>query len=106
MHQFLTIVRFLTAPFSRRLDAAEKGDVGLLEHHSQVNWIARRAHESIQRRVAGMGLIAVIDHFDLAQNLQLKTYAEHKIRGCPARCCWSAACSARPSTQRSPVKWA
>lgn len=61
----------------------------ILEHLPQVNWIARRTHESIQRRVdiddlisAGtMGLIAAIDRFDPARNLQLKTYAEHRIRG-------------------------
>jgi RNA polymerase sigma factor for flagellar operon FliA len=28
-----------------------------------------------------IGLIAAVDHFDPAQGVQLKTYAEHKIRG-------------------------
>ncbi|SPE29207.1 hypothetical protein SBA3_1510033 [Candidatus Sulfopaludibacter sp. SbA3] len=61
----------------------------ILEHLPHVKWVARRVHQSIQGRVdlddlisAGViGLIAAIDRFDPARELQLKTYAEHKIRG-------------------------
>jgi RNA polymerase sigma factor for flagellar operon FliA len=61
----------------------------ILEHLPQVRWIARRVYESIHRRVelddlisiGTMGLIAAIDRFDPARLLQLKTYAEYKIRG-------------------------
>jgi RNA polymerase sigma factor for flagellar operon FliA len=68
---------------------AEERDQLILEHLPQVRWIARRIHQSIQGRVdeddlisAGtIGLIAAIDRFDPARQLQLKTYAEHKIRG-------------------------
>lgn len=61
----------------------------ILEHLPQVRWIARRVYESIHRRVelddlisiGTMGLIAAIDRFDPGRKLQLKTYAEYKIRG-------------------------
>lgn len=61
----------------------------ILEHLPQVRWIARRVYENIHRRVelddlisiGTMGLIAAIDRFDPARRLQLKTYAEYKIRG-------------------------
>jgi RNA polymerase sigma factor for flagellar operon FliA len=67
----------------------EERDQLILEHLPQVKWIARRVHDSIQGRVdlddlisAGtIGLIAAVDRFDPARQLQLKTYAEHKIRG-------------------------
>ena len=67
----------------------EERDQLILEHLPQVKWIARRVHENIQGRVdlddlisAGtIGLIAAIDRFDPVRQLQLKTYAEHKIRG-------------------------
>jgi RNA polymerase sigma factor FliA len=61
----------------------------ILEHLPQVRLIARRIHERLPDNVslddlisAGViGLIAAVDHFDPSQNVQLKTYAEHKIRG-------------------------
>src|SRR4029077_9617354 len=61
----------------------------ILEHLPQVRLIARRIHERVPDNVslddlisAGViGLIAAVDHFDPGQNAQLKTYAEHKIRG-------------------------
>jgi RNA polymerase sigma factor for flagellar operon FliA len=69
--------------------APEERDRLILEHLPQVNLIARRIHEKIQGRVdlddlvsAGtIGLIAAIDRFDPERQLQLKTYAEYKIRG-------------------------
>jgi|SRR5579859_2042979 len=61
----------------------------ILEHLPQVRLIARRIHERLPDNVTlddlistgVIGLIAAVDHFDPAQGVQLKTYAEHKIRG-------------------------
>ena len=61
----------------------------ILEHLPQVRLIARRIHERLPENVSLddlisngiIGLIAAVDRFDPAQNVQLKTYAEHKIRG-------------------------
>lgn len=61
----------------------------ILEHLPQVRLIARRIHERLPDNVSMddlisngiVGLIAAVDRFDPAQNVQLKTYAEHKIRG-------------------------
>jgi RNA polymerase sigma factor FliA len=61
----------------------------ILEHLPQVRLIARRIHERLPESVSlddlisngVIGLIAAVDKFDPSQNVQLKTYAEHKIRG-------------------------
>jgi RNA polymerase sigma factor for flagellar operon FliA len=61
----------------------------ILEHLPQVRLIARRIHGRLPENVsledlvsAGIiGLIAAIDQYDPAQNVKLRTYAEHKIRG-------------------------
>ena len=61
----------------------------ILEHLPQVRLIARRIYERLPENVSlddlistgVIGLIAAVDHFDPAQGVQLKTYAEHKIRG-------------------------
>lgn len=61
----------------------------ILEHLPQVRLIARRIHERLPESVSlddlisngVVGLIAAVDKFDPSQNVQLKTYAEHKIRG-------------------------
>jgi len=61
----------------------------ILEHLPQVRLIARRIYERLPENVSlddlistgVVGLIAAVDHFDPAQGVQLKTYAEHKIRG-------------------------
>lgn len=61
----------------------------ILEHMSQVRLIARRIQERLPQHIGlddlistgVIGLIAAIDHFDPAQNVKLKTYAEYKIRG-------------------------
>lgn len=61
----------------------------ILEHLPQVRLIARRIQERLPESVSledlvstgVLGLIAAIDHFDPAQNVKLKTYAEYKIRG-------------------------
>lgn len=67
----------------------EERDELILEHLSQVNWIAARIHEKLPPSVelddlisAGIiGLMAAVDNFDPSQNASLKTYAEYKIRG-------------------------
>lgn len=61
----------------------------ILEHLAQVRLIARRIHERLPENISlddlistgVVGLIAAVDNFDPAQGVQLKTYAEHKIRG-------------------------
>lgn len=68
--------------------AAEREQL-ILEHLPQVRLIARRIHERLPETVAlddlistgVVGLIAAVDNFDPSQGVQLKTYAEHKIRG-------------------------
>jgi RNA polymerase sigma factor FliA len=61
----------------------------ILEHLGQVRLIARRIHDRLPENISlddlistgVVGLIAAVDNFDPAQGVQLKTYAEHKIRG-------------------------
>jgi RNA polymerase sigma factor for flagellar operon FliA len=61
----------------------------ILEHLPQVRLIARRIHERLPDNVSlddlistgVIGLIAAVDNFDPSHGVQLKTYAEHKIRG-------------------------
>ncbi len=69
--------------------AAQQREQLILENLPQVRLIARRIHERLPQTVcmddlisAGtLGLIAAVDHFDPTQNVKLKTYAEHRIRG-------------------------
>jgi len=61
----------------------------ILEHLPQVRLVARRIHERLPESVnlddlistGVVGLISAIDRFDASHNVQLKTYAEYKIRG-------------------------
>jgi RNA polymerase sigma factor FliA len=61
----------------------------ILEHLPQVHLIASRIHDKLPGHTSLddlvstgiIGLIAAVDNFDPAQGVQLKTYAEHKIRG-------------------------
>jgi RNA polymerase sigma factor for flagellar operon FliA len=74
---------------STRKYAPEERDRLILEGLPQVKWIAARIHEKIMGRedlddlvsAGTIGLIAAIDRFDPERNVQLKTYAEYKIRG-------------------------
>jgi RNA polymerase sigma factor FliA len=67
----------------------QERDALILEHLSQVNWIANRIHEKLPPNVelddlisAGVvGLLAAVDNFDPSRNTTLRTYAEYKIRG-------------------------
>lgn len=70
-------------------DAALQRERLIMEHLPQVRLIARRIHERLPDSVSLedlvstgiLGLIAAVDNFDANHNVQLKTYAEHKIRG-------------------------
>jgi RNA polymerase sigma factor FliA len=61
----------------------------ILEHMPQVRMIARKIHArlpgyaSLDDLVSAgtLGLMSAIDHFDRSRNIQLKTYAEHKVKG-------------------------
>src|SRR5438034_7865469 len=67
----------------------EERDALILENLPQVHLIARRIHDKLPESVSlddlvstgVVGLITAVDHFDPTQNVKLKTYAEHKIRG-------------------------
>src|SRR5881227_2956427 len=67
----------------------ERREELILEHLPQVRLIARRIQERLPESIVlddlistgVLGLISAIDHFDPAQNVKLKTYAEYKIRG-------------------------
>ena len=68
---------------------AQERDALILKHLPQVRLIARRIHGRLPENVSfddlvsngTLGLISAIDRFDPSRNLQLKTYAEHKIKG-------------------------
>jgi RNA polymerase sigma factor FliA len=61
----------------------------IIDHLPQVRWIATRIHDRLPNNtsledlisVGIVGLINAIDSFDPSFNVQLKTYAEHRIRG-------------------------
>jgi RNA polymerase sigma factor FliA len=69
--------------------SAQERDALILKHLPQVRLIARRIHGRLPDYVSvddlvstgTLGLISAIDRFDPSLNLQLKTYAEHKIKG-------------------------
>jgi RNA polymerase sigma factor for flagellar operon FliA len=68
---------------------AEERERLILDHLSNVRWIAMRIHEKIGGAVGledlissgVIGLINAVDSFDPKYNVKLKTYAEHRIRG-------------------------
>ncbi len=78
-----------TAPFPDTTLSAEEREQLILAHVPQVRYIARRLRQRLPESVSiedlvstgVIGLIAAIDRFDGRQNVQLTTYAEHKIRG-------------------------
>jgi RNA polymerase sigma factor FliA len=61
----------------------------VMQHLPQVRLIARRIHERLPSYISlddlistgVIGLLAAIDNFDESHNVQLKTYAERRIRG-------------------------
>jgi RNA polymerase sigma factor for flagellar operon FliA len=80
----------VTSPARRiaNFSAQERDDL-ILKHLPQVRMIARRVHSRVPDSVSlddlistgTVGLISAIDRFDPSRNIQLKTYAEHKIKG-------------------------
>lgn len=70
------------------LEAAERERL-ILDHLSNVRWIAMRIHEKIGGAVnledlissGVIGLIHAVDSYDPKYNVKLKTFAEHRIRG-------------------------
>src|SRR5579872_5835684 len=81
-----------TIKFTEQNDSAARAqerDALILKHLPQVRLIARRIHTRLPEYVnfddlvstGTLGLISAIDRFDRSRSIQLKTYAEHKIRG-------------------------
>jgi RNA polymerase sigma factor for flagellar operon FliA len=76
---------YQTAP---EADVALRREALVLQHLPQVRLIARRIHDRLPDYISlddlvstgVVGLLAAIDNFDPSLNVQLKTYAERKIR--------------------------
>jgi len=70
-------------------DIVARREALVLEHLPQVRLIAKRIHDRVPSHIslddlisAGVvGLLKAIDNFDPDLNIQLNTYAEHRIRG-------------------------
>src|ERR1700685_3202494 len=77
-----------TVDLAKQLDTAERERL-LLEHLPQVQYVARRIHGRLPQQVlledlvhAGiLGLMDAVRKYDPAKNVQLKHYAEFRIRG-------------------------
>lgn len=75
--------------FAASEDAAMRRERLVLEHLAQVRIIAGRIHDRLPDHIALedlistgiVGLLNAIDNFDPSFNVQLKTYAEHRIHG-------------------------
>jgi len=76
-------------PGTQDEQAAIQREALVLQHLPQVRLIARRIHQRLPSYVAlddliapgVVGLLEAIDNFDPSLNVQLKTYAERRIRG-------------------------
>src|SRR6266481_1199171 len=76
------------APGRQLLDSEERERL-LIENLPEVRYIARRIHDRLPSHVsfddlvhAGiLGLIDAVDKFDPSKNVQLKSYAQFRIRG-------------------------
>jgi RNA polymerase sigma factor FliA len=76
------------APLAKPLDDAERERL-LIEHLPQVHFVARRIHLRLPQHVlledlvhAGiLGMIDAVRKYDPSKNVQLKHYAEFRIRG-------------------------
>lgn len=76
---------YQTAP---EADASLRREALVLQHLPQVRLIAKRIHDRLPDYISlddlvstgVVGLLAAIDNFDPTLNVQLKTYAERKIR--------------------------
>ena len=78
----------MTVPTASHMNEAQREKI-LLEHLPQVQFIARRIHDRLPPQVlledlvhAGIiGLIDAVKKYDPSKNVQLKHYAEFRIRG-------------------------
>jgi RNA polymerase sigma factor FliA len=69
--------------------SADERERLILEHLPQVRMLARRIHDRLPENVSLddlvstgiVGLISAIDRFDPSRRIQLRTYAEYKIKG-------------------------
>ena len=69
--------------------SAEERDRLILEHLPQVRMVARKLRARLPENISLddlvstgiLGLIAAIDRFEPSRHIQLRTYAEHKIKG-------------------------
>ena len=70
-------------------DAAHRREELVLQHLPQVRLIARRIHDRLPAHIsfddlvqAGiLGLMEALHKFDPSKNVELKTYAKHRIQG-------------------------
>jgi len=70
-------------------DSALRREALVMQHLPQVRLIARRIHEYLPPNISlddlistgVVGLLCAIDNFNPSLNVQLNTYAEHRIRG-------------------------
>ena len=70
-------------------EVALRREALVMEHLPQVRLIAKRIHDRLPSHISlddlisngVIGLLAAIDNFDPSLNVQLKTYAERRIRG-------------------------
>jgi RNA polymerase sigma factor FliA len=77
-----------TVALAKQMDTAEREKL-LLEHLPQVQYVARRIHGRLPQQVqledlvhAGvLGLMDAVRKYDPSKNVQLKYYAEFRIRG-------------------------
>src|ERR1700679_1611981 len=80
---------YQTQAYGLGMHSAEEREQLILEHLPQVRLIARRIHDRLPETGSPddlvstgiVGLISAIDRFDSSHNVNLKTYAEYKIRG-------------------------
>jgi RNA polymerase sigma factor FliA len=79
------------AEYRSAIDEAsiQRREALVMQHLPQVRLIARRIHDRLPSHISlddlistgVIGLLAAIDNFDETLNVQLKTYAERRIRG-------------------------
>src|SRR6266568_433 len=78
-----------SAPYSNEQTSALEREQLILDHLTQVRWIAIRIYEKLPGATnledlistGIIGLINAVDNFDPTYNVKLRTYAECKIRG-------------------------
>jgi RNA polymerase sigma factor for flagellar operon FliA len=90
-------------------DVSARRESLVLEHLPQVRLIAKRIHDRLPDHISlddlvsngVLGLLAAIDNFDPSFNVQLKTYAERRIRGAILDSLREMDCTPREQRKRS-----